>query len=232
MIFNLVTHYSLAILLFLLALTLQTHYNSSSSSTSHSDGSAKTGISSNNNSVTPPLDSLSSVPSYSSLFNTTIKMSYTGEPGTKRERTFLAIKPDGVQRALIGEIIAKFERKGFKLVAMKFLVPTKDEAEKHYEEHRGKPFFNPLVSFFISGPLVAMVWEGLDVIAASRKIMGATKPQDSAVGTIRGDYAVHMGRNIIHGSDGVASAKREIEHWFKENEVFDWNPDLAKWLYE
>ena len=155
-----------------------------------------------------------------------------GAAGTKNERTFIAVKPDGVQRGLIGDIIKRFEQKGFKLVGLKLLHATQQQAEGHYEEHRGKPFFAPLVGFFASGPIVAMVWEGEDVIASGRKLMGATKPKDSAPGTIRGDYAVNMGRNIIHGSDGTESAKREINYWFRENEVVSWTPTLASWLYE
>jgi nucleoside-diphosphate kinase len=155
-----------------------------------------------------------------------------GIAGSKNERSFIAVKPDGVQRGLIGDIIKRFEQKGFKLVGLKLLHATQQQAEGHYEEHRGKPFFPPLVSFFASGPIVAMVWEGEDVIASGRKLMGATKPKDSAPGTIRGDYGVNMGRNIIHGSDGVESAKREINYWFRENEVVSWTPTLASWLYE
>ena len=122
------------------------------------------------------------------------------------------MKPDGVQRGLVGEIIRRFETKGFKLVGLKLLQASQAQAEGHYEEHRGKPFFPPLVSFFASGPIVAMVWEGEDAIATGRRMMGATKPKDSAAGTIRGDFAVTMGRNIVHGSDGVDSAKREINY--------------------
>ena len=136
-----------------------------------------------------------------------------GVPGSKQERSFIAVKPDGVQRGLVGHIIARFEQKGFKLVGLKLLHATTAQAEGHYEEHRGKPFFPPLVSFFASGPIVAMVWEGEDVIASGRRLMGATKPKDSAPGTIRGDFGVNMGRNIIHGSDGVDSARREITYW-------------------
>ena len=152
--------------------------------------------------------------------------------GTKTERSFIAVKPDGVQRGLVGAIIQRFEQKGFKLVGLKLLHPTTAQAEGHYEEHRGKGFFPPLVSFFASGPIVAMVWEGEDVIASGRTLMGKTKPKDSAPGTIRGDFGVNMGRNIIHGSDGPDSAKREISYWFKEGELVSWTPAVASWLYE
>ena len=121
---------------------------------------------------------------------------------------------------------------GFKLVGLKLLQATTAQAEGHYEEHRGKPFFPPLVAFFASGPIVAMVWEGEDAIATGRRLLGATKPKDSAPGTIRGDFGVNMGRNLIHGSDGAESAKREIAHWFKENEIVTWAPALSSWLYE
>jgi len=157
---------------------------------------------------------------------------HAGVYGTKTERSFIAVKPDGVNRALVGEIIRRFEQKGFKLVGLKLTVPTKEKAEGHYEEHRGKPFFAGLASFFASGPIVAMVWEGEDIIATGRRMMGATKPKDSAPGTIRGDFAVNMGRNIIHGSDGQASAAKEITYWFAENEIANWSPSMSSWLYE
>jgi nucleoside-diphosphate kinase len=155
-----------------------------------------------------------------------------GVYGTKNERSFIAVKPDGVNRGLVGEIIRRFEQKGFKLVGLKLTVPSKEKAEGHYEEHRGKPFFAGLANFFASGPIVAMVWEGEDIIATGRRMMGATKPKDSAPGTIRGDFAVNMGRNIIHGSDGQASAAKEITYWFAENEIANWNPTISSWLYE
>jgi len=155
-----------------------------------------------------------------------------GTAGTKTERTFLAIKPDGVQRALIGEIIARFEKKGFKLVGLKMLNATKEQAETHYSDLSDKPFFKGLVEYFISGPIVAMVWEGQDVILTGRKMLGATKPSDSAPGTIRGDFAVQVGRNIIHGSDGAESAAKEIAHWFKPEEIADFTPAITAWVYE
>jgi len=137
-----------------------------------------------------------------------------------------------VQRGLVGEILKRFEQKGFKIVGLKLLKATKEQAEKHYAEHKGKGFFNGLVEFFASGPLVAIVFEGEDVIASGRKMMGATKPRDSAPGTIRGDFGVNMGRNIIHGSDGPDAAKHEITTWFKEDEIVSWDPAISKWLYE
>ena len=148
------------------------------------------------------------------------------------ERTFLAIKPDAVQRGLIGKIISRLENKGFKLVAMKFLQVSNELAEKHYGEHKAKPFFKGLVSFITSGPIVAMVWEGKDAINALRKIMGKTNPLEADLGTVRGDFAIDMGRNVVHGSDSLESAKREISLFFKEDEIIEWKPEIQKWIYE
>jgi len=155
-----------------------------------------------------------------------------GNYGTKTERSFIAIKPDGVNRGLIGEIVKRFETKGFKLVGLKMLVPTKAQAEGHYADLSAKPFFKDLTTFFSSGPIIAMAWEGEDVIATGRRMLGATKPKESAPGTIRGDFAVNMGRNIIHGSDGEKSAAHEIAFWFKEDEICNWAPIQAAWIYE
>ncbi|KAG2379188.1 hypothetical protein C9374_007327 [Naegleria lovaniensis] len=148
------------------------------------------------------------------------------------ERTFIALKPDAVQRGLVGTIIARFEQKGFKLVALKLITPSADLAKKHYAEHDGKPFFNGLVEFLTSGPVAAMVWEGKGVVAAARKMIGATKPLESAPGTIRGDFAIDVGRNIIHGSDAVETAQREIALWFQDSELNEWTPTPNKWIYE
>ena len=130
------------------------------------------------------------------------------------ERTFLMVKPDGVQRRLVGEIIRRFEDKGFTLRELKMLTPTRAMAEEHYAVHRGKPFFEGVVDFISSSPVVAMVWEGDDVVALARKIMGATKPSDSLPGTIRGDYANTVEQNLIHGSDSVENAELETKIWF------------------
>eukprot|EP01111_Echinosteliopsis_oligospora_P004737 TRINITY_DN177_c0_g1_i1.p1 TRINITY_DN177_c0_g1~~TRINITY_DN177_c0_g1_i1.p1 ORF type:complete len:154 (-),score=48.17 TRINITY_DN177_c0_g1_i1:69-530(-) len=149
------------------------------------------------------------------------------------ERTFLAIKPDGVQRGLVGEIISRLEKKGFQLVALKTVNATKELAEEHYAEHKGKGFFNGLVAFLTSGPLVAMVWQGKGVVAAARSIIGATNPLASAPGTIRGDFAVEVGRNIIHGSDtSEGAAAREIALWFKPEELLAWTPTQNTHVYE
>nr|1HLW_A Chain A, NUCLEOSIDE DIPHOSPHATE KINASE [Dictyostelium discoideum] len=136
-----------------------------------------------------------------------------------KERTFLAVKPDGVARGLVGEIIARYEKKGFVLVGLKQLVPTKDLAESHYAEHKERPFFGGLVSFITSGPVVAMVFEGKGVVASARLMIGVTNPLASAPGSIRGDFGVDVGRNIIAGSDSVESANREIALWFKPEEL-------------
>lgn len=148
------------------------------------------------------------------------------------ERTFVAIKPDGVQRGLIGEILGRFEQKGFKLVALKQLTPSKELAENHYGVHKERPFFSGLVDFITSGPVVAMVWEGDGVIASARKLIGATKPLDAEPGTIRGDLAVNIGRNVIHGSDGLETANFEIDLWFDSDELSDWEPADQSWRVE
>eukprot|EP00276_Gloeochaete_wittrockiana_P004259 CAMPEP_0184665166 /NCGR_PEP_ID=MMETSP0308-20130426/56012_1 /TAXON_ID=38269 /ORGANISM="Gloeochaete witrockiana, Strain SAG 46.84" /LENGTH=150 /DNA_ID=CAMNT_0027108987 /DNA_START=37 /DNA_END=489 /DNA_ORIENTATION=- len=147
------------------------------------------------------------------------------------QRTFVAIKPDGVQRGLVGEIVGRFERKGFKLVALKFIKATREQAEAHYDEHKARPFFGELVDFFTSGPVIITVWEGAEVISSVRKAMGVTKPSESAPGTIRGDFAVTVGKNIIHGSDSAESAAREIALWFQPEELVDWSPSGNAWIY-
>ena len=130
------------------------------------------------------------------------------------ERTFLMVKPDGVQRRLVGEIIRRFEAKGFTLAALEMVKPTREQAEAHYGVHRGKPFFEGVVNFISSGPVVAMIWEGEDVVTLARKMMGATKPADSVPGTIRGDFANSIEQNLIHGSDSPENAETEIGIWF------------------
>ncbi|XP_010433842.1 PREDICTED: nucleoside diphosphate kinase IV, chloroplastic/mitochondrial isoform X1 [Camelina sativa] len=147
------------------------------------------------------------------------------------ERTFIAIKPDGVQRGLVSEIVSRFERKGYKLVGIKVMVPSKGFAQKHYHDLKERPFFNGLCNFLSSGPVVAMVWEGEGVIRYGRKLIGATDPQKSEPGTIRGDLAVVVGRNIIHGSDGPETAKDEISLWFKPEELVSYTSNAEKWIY-
>ncbi|MDG2991471.1 nucleoside-diphosphate kinase [Candidatus Synechococcus calcipolaris G9] len=148
------------------------------------------------------------------------------------ERTFLAIKPDGVQRGLVGTIIQRLEHKGYSLVGLKLMRVTRELAETHYGEHKDKPFFPGLVNFITSGPVVAMVWEGRGVVAACRKLIGATNPLNSEPGTLRGDFGIDVGRNIIHGSDGPETAEREIALWFQTQELVVWEPRLTPWIYE
>ncbi len=148
------------------------------------------------------------------------------------ERTFIAIKPDGVQRGLVGQIISRFETKGFTLVGLKIMSVSKELAEKHYDVHKERPFFPGLIQFITSGPVVAMVWEGEGVVASARKIIGATNPLSAEPGTIRGDYGVAVGRNLIHGSDAIETAQNEISLWFKEEELVSWQPTLTTWIYE
>ncbi len=148
------------------------------------------------------------------------------------ERTFIMIKPDGVQRNLVGEIVSRFETKGFTLIGMKLMQVSRELAEKHYGVHKERPFFGSLVEFIISAPVVAMVWEGDGVVASARKLIGATNPLTAEPGTIRGDFAVSIGRNIIHGSDAIETAQSEIALWFKEEELVSWEPTTKPWLYE
>ncbi len=146
------------------------------------------------------------------------------------ERTFLMVKPDGVQRNLIGEIVNRFESKGYKLVGAKLMKITTDLAETHYAEHKERPFFKDLVGFITSGPVFAMVWEGEQVIATARKMMGSTNPQDAAPGTIRGDLGVQVRQNVIHGSDSPESAQREIGLFFKESELVTYSKEIDAWV--
>lgn len=148
------------------------------------------------------------------------------------ERTFLAVKPDGVQRGLVSEIVGRFEVKGFTLVGLRLMRVSRELAEQHYAEHKEKPFFAGLVDFITSGPVVAMVWEGKGVVAAARKIIGVTNPLNAEPGTIRGNYGIDIGRNIIHGSDAIETAQREIELWFKPEDLVSWQPSLMNWIYE
>ncbi|XP_037570821.1 nucleoside diphosphate kinase-like [Dermacentor silvarum] len=149
-----------------------------------------------------------------------------------RERTFIMVKPDGVQRGLVGEIIARFENRGYKLVALKFMMAGDALLKEHYDDLAGKPFFNGLIKFMQTGPCVPMVWEGANAILTGRDMIGATNPLQAKLGTVRGDYCIQVGRNLIHGSDSVESAKKEIALWFKESELVDWKPQMESLLYE
>jgi len=143
----------------------------------------------------------------------------------------IMIKPDGVQRGLVGEIIKRFEQKGFKLVAMKLTAPGKEHMEKHYADLSSKGFFAGLITYMTSGPVVAMVWEGKGAVLEGRKMLGATMPSESAMGTIRGDFCIEVGRNICHGSDSVESAQKEIALWFPEG-LTSWASCANPWVYE
>jgi nucleoside-diphosphate kinase len=146
------------------------------------------------------------------------------------EKTFIMVKPDGVQRGLIGEIVARFEKKGFQLVGAKLMQVSRELAEQHYAEHKEKPFFGELVDFITSSPVFAMVWAGEGVIETARQMMGKTNPKDAAPGTIRGDYGISVGMNIIHGSDSPESAEREIKLWFKEEELLNYEKTINRWI--
>jgi nucleoside-diphosphate kinase len=149
------------------------------------------------------------------------------------QRTFVAIKPDGVERGLIGEVVSRFERRGLKIVAMKMLKVPREMAETHYGEHKGKGFYEGLVGFITSSPIVAMVLEGKDAVALARQVIGSTSPAAAAPGTIRGDLAIEIGRNVVHGSDSPESAKREIGIFFKDNEQLGkWDRTIDKWISE
>ncbi|MFA5860466.1 MAG: nucleoside-diphosphate kinase [Candidatus Thermoplasmatota archaeon] len=151
---------------------------------------------------------------------------------TIAERTFAMVKPDGVQRGLVGEIVRRYEARGLKVVGLKLMqVPTR-MAEEHYAEHKGKPFYPGLVQYITSGPVVALCLEGKNAVAVVRAMNGATKPADALPGTIRGDLALDIGRNVVHGSDSVESAKRELGIYFTKDDLVDWTPATAKWVTE
>ncbi|KAI9304197.1 nucleoside diphosphate kinase [Cunninghamella echinulata] len=157
--------------------------------------------------------------------------SVAGVKGTFSERTFIAVKPDGVHRGLVGKIIQRFEERGYKLVGLKAVVPPRKLTEEHYKDLAGKPFFKGLVDYMSEGPVVAMVWEGKDVVRQGRAMIGATNPLESSPGSIRGQYCVSIGRNIIHGSDSFESAEKEIGLWFgKAGDLIDWKQSGAEWV--
>lgn len=147
------------------------------------------------------------------------------------EKTFLMVKPDGVQRGLIGDIVARFEKKGFQLAGAKLMNVSEELAKKHYGEHKERPFFGELVDFITSGPVFAMVWQGENVITTARGMMGATNPKDANLGTIRGDFGLTVGKNIIHGSDSSESAVREIGLFFREEELLEYSKLMNEWIY-
>jgi nucleoside-diphosphate kinase len=148
------------------------------------------------------------------------------------ERSLVIIKPDGVQRGLVGEIVGRLERRGLRLTAMKFKAVEKALAEQHYAVHQGKPFYNSLIEYITSAPVVVMAWEGSKAIEAVRQTVGATNPTNAAPGTIRGDLALDIGRNLIHASDGAETAAFELGLWFKPAELVSWVRDGERWSFE
>ena len=147
------------------------------------------------------------------------------------EKSLVLVKPDGVQRGLVGEIISRLEKRGLKLIGAKFLLVEKDLAENHYAIHKGKVFYDGLIKYITSSPVMAMAWEGPDAIAAIRQTMGSTKPVEASPGSIRHDYGLEVGRNLTHASDSVENGKAEIELWFNKNELVEWERALDTWLF-
>jgi nucleoside-diphosphate kinase len=152
--------------------------------------------------------------------------------GSLVQQTLVLVKPDGVQRGLIGEVISRLERRGLKLVAAKFKEVPRELAEKHYAVHAGKPFYPGLIDYITSAPVMAMVWEGPNSIQAVRQTMGATRPTEAAPGSIRHDYALEVGRNLTHASDSPETAAAEVSLWFGKDEIVDWKRDLDRWILE
>ncbi len=148
------------------------------------------------------------------------------------EKTLIIVKPDAVQRGLTGEIIKRFESRGLRIIGMKFIQMTRELAEKHYDVHRERPFFADLVNYIVSGPVVVMTLEGTDAIQAARNTIGATKPSESAAGTIRGDLGLEIGRNLVHGSDSVENGEIETANFFTDAELVSWGRDTDKWIFE
>ena len=148
------------------------------------------------------------------------------------ERTLALIKPDGVQRGLVGEFIARLERRGLKIVGLKLVDVSEHLAREHYAVHEGKPFYEPLISYITSSPVVAIVVEGPQAIEVVRRTMGATSPAEASPGTIRADFALEIGRNLVHGSDGPNTAQQEIALWFEEPELISWERATDRWIYE
>ncbi len=149
-----------------------------------------------------------------------------------RERTLVLVKPDGIQRGLAGEIVSRLESRGLRIVGLRMLWVDEALAKRHYAEHEGKPFFDGLIAYITSSPIIAAVLEGTRAIEVVRKTIGATNPADAEPGTIRGDLSVELGRNLIHGSDGPASAAREIALFFDQSQMFDYERDVDRWIFE
>ncbi len=148
------------------------------------------------------------------------------------EQTLVLVKPDGVQRQLVGTLITRLERRGLKIVAMKMMQVSQDLARRHYAIHEGKPFFEPLIEYITSAPIVAMIIEGPNAIEVTRNTMGATSPINAPLGTIRADYSLEIGRNLVHGSDGPETAATEIALWFEPSEILAYQRDIDRWILE
>lgn len=148
------------------------------------------------------------------------------------ERTLVLVKPDGVQRGLVGEIIARLERRGLRLVGAKFMRVSKELAEKHYAVHKGKPFYDGLIKYITSAPVMVMAWEGPSAVAAVRQTMGSTRPTEAAPGTVRHDFGLEVGRNLTHASDSAANGGDEVSLWFKKDELVDWTRSVDAWIFE
>jgi nucleoside-diphosphate kinase len=148
------------------------------------------------------------------------------------ERTLVLVKPDGVQRGLVGEVIARLERRGLRLVAAKFMKVERPLAETHYAVHEGKPFYDGLISYIVSAPVMAMVWEGPNAVAAVRQTMGATRPTEAAPGSLRHDFALEVGRNLTHASDSPENGESEVSLWFKKDELVEWKREADRWIFE
>lgn len=148
------------------------------------------------------------------------------------ERTLIIVKPDGVQRGLTGEIIRRFEARGLRIIGMKFMQVSRELAEKHYAVHRERPFFASLVNYIVSSPVVVIALEGTNAIAAARQTIGATKPAEAAAGTIRGDFALEIGRNLVHGSDSVENGQGEVANFFTDTELVSWPRNTDPWIFE
>ena len=148
------------------------------------------------------------------------------------ERSLVLVKPDGVQRALIGEVISRLERRGLRLVAAKFMEVSRELADTHYAIHKGKPFYDGLISYITSAPVMAMVWEGPNAVAAIRQTMGATRPTEAAPGSLRHDFALEVGRNLTHASDTVENGASEVNLWFRQEELVNWTREVDRWVFE
>lgn len=148
------------------------------------------------------------------------------------QKTLVLVKPDGVQRGLIGTVITRLENRGLRLIAAKFMQVSKELAETHYAVHRGQPFFDQLIAYITSAPVMAMVWEGPDAIEAVRQTMGKTRPTEATPGSIRHDFALQIGRNLTHASDGIKSGESEVALWFHPEELVQWSRDIDRWIYE